>query len=370
MHHITRTLHDKQASVSSAHEATPLSLLRAMLTRVRRNYCNFVSYKYFDYNNKTTILKERAKFETNSYNCFSFVKMGCNCNNCDDRDDKQQELPNLSLKLKSVGKKDAAAPRGAPPLGAVPYHRYALSIPSCCLLNAPDWSSPGPLTHPIAACWRLLPYPPAKPRPSPTLFFFPGLDSRPWHDTSKFPWVQTLEENRDTIRDEFLALRDLRQKASGSSAASDYNVNDKEHQLHEGQWDWLSYVTQGRRQADFALRCPKTVEILESIPGFMAGLPFAYSFFSVLKPKVSPLSRVALDGRVLALTLTRSMRLRPQSSIKAHSAPCNIRLRCHFPLFVPDGCGIRVGDEVRKWEEGKALVLDGTSNDAIHFSIH
>ncbi|CAI5727240.1 unnamed protein product [Peronospora destructor] len=149
----------------------------------------------------------------------------------------------------------------------------------------------------------------ARQRPSPTLFYFPGLTSTPWHDPNTFTW------ERDGL----------------AKNSNDYKVYDKEHQLHEGQWDWLPYVTQGRRQADFALQCPKTVEILESIPDFMAESPFAYSFFSILKPK---------------------------SSIKAHSAPCNIRLRCHFPLMVPEGCGIRVGDETRHWKEGKAFVLD------------
>uniref|UniRef100_K3WIT0 Aspartyl/asparaginy/proline hydroxylase domain-containing protein n=1 Tax=Globisporangium ultimum (strain ATCC 200006 / CBS 805.95 / DAOM BR144) TaxID=431595 RepID=K3WIT0_GLOUD len=168
----------------------------------------------------------------------------------------------------------------------------------------------------------------AKPRPTPTLFFFPGLESKPWHNANRFQALHQLEVHRDTIQREYLALRDLRKANTAATAASDYNVNDKEHQLHQGEWDWLSYVTQGRRQSEFAAHCPKTVEILESIPGFMTGLPFAYSFFSVLKP---------------------------QSSIKAHSAPCNIRLRCHFPLFVPDGCGIRVGDETRQWETGKPI---------------
>jgi hypothetical protein len=104
--------------------------------------------------------------------------------------------------------------------------------------------------------------------------------------------VQHLEANRETITNEFLALKQQRdavaknaQAATGE--ANDYHLYDKEHQLHQGQWDWLSYVTQGRRQADFAVQCPKTVEILESIPGFMAGLPFAYAFFSILKPEVS-----------------------------------------------------------------------------------
>lgn len=134
----------------------------------------------------------------------------------------------------------------------------------------------------------------AKPRPTPTLFCFPGLESKPWHDASAFPALHQLELNRDAIQREYLALRDLRNAstASAASTASDYNVNDKEHQLHSGEWDWLSYVTQGRRQADFAAHCPKTVEVLESIPGFMTGLPFAYAFFSVLKPQVRPLTDV------------------------------------------------------------------------------
>lgn len=34
-------------------------------------------------------------------------------------------------------------------------------------------------------------------------------------------------------------------------------------------------------------------------------------------------------------------------------------LRCHLPLIVPEGdCAIRIGDETRKWEEGKLMVFD------------
>lgn len=43
-------------------------------------------------------------------------------------------------------------------------------------------------------------------------------------------------------------------------------------------------------------------------------------------------------------------------SIAAHTAPCNLRLRCHLPLSVPSAdpleCGMRVGGETRPWEEG------------------
>jgi aspartyl/asparaginyl beta-hydroxylase (cupin superfamily) len=36
----------------------------------------------------------------------------------------------------------------------------------------------------------------------------------------------------------------------------------------------------------------------------------------------------------------------------------NSRLICHLPLIVPPGCAIRVGSEVRAWEEGKLLIFD------------
>ncbi|CAM9735658.1 unnamed protein product [Ectocarpus fasciculatus] len=67
----------------------------------------------------------------------------------------------------------------------------------------------------------------------------------------------------------------------------------------------------------------------------MVGTPFSFSFFSTLH-----------GG----------------SSIAAHTAPCNLRLRCHLPLTVPSvdtsQCGMRVGGETRPWEEGKCLVFD------------
>ncbi|MGZ8999333.1 MAG: aspartyl/asparaginyl beta-hydroxylase domain-containing protein, partial [Allosphingosinicella sp.] len=38
----------------------------------------------------------------------------------------------------------------------------------------------------------------------------------------------------------------------------------------------------------------------------------------------------------------------------------NARLICHLPLIVPEGCGFRVGNEIRHWEFGKALIFDDT----------
>jgi aspartate beta-hydroxylase len=79
-------------------------------------------------------------------------------------------------------------------------------------------------------------------------------------------------------------------------------------------------VIKGKRQVEFAVRCPKTVELLESFRGdteLMTQTPFAYAFFSTLKAG---------------------------ATIAPHHGPCNLRIRCHFPLIVPDGdCGMQVG---------------------------
>ena len=51
-------------------------------------------------------------------------------------------------------------------------------------------------------------------------------------------------------------------------------------------------------------------------------------------------------------------RLAPGTHLNAHCGPTNARLRLHLGLVVPDGCSIRVGDEVRTWVEGRCLLFD------------
>eukprot|EP00301_Raphidiophrys_heterophryoidea_P019240 c4200_g1_i1.p1 GENE.c4200_g1_i1~~c4200_g1_i1.p1 ORF type:complete len:261 (+),score=56.90 c4200_g1_i1:51-785(+) len=179
-----------------------------------------------------------------------------------------------------------------------------------------------------------------KYRPAPSLFYFPGLTQvHPFPNPSSFEWTRLITpELMSSIKNEFHALR-------ASKVESDYIIGSSEHTLHQGQWLWYNYITKGNVQEKFAQQCPNTVNFLNSVPGLMAGIPFAYAFFSVL---------------------------RPGSSIKAHHGPCNLRLRCHLPLIVPPEpkesdkkkyglqCGLRVGSEVRPWREGQPLILDDT----------
>jgi hypothetical protein len=77
--------------------------------------------------------------------------------------------------------------------------------------------------------------------------------------------------------------------------------------------------------------CPRTVEIIRSIPG------------------------AAHAGNVL---FARFAVTEPGTHIVPHCAPHNARLRVHLGLKVPKGNSIRVGDEVRSWEEGRAIIFD------------
>jgi aspartate beta-hydroxylase len=188
----------------------------------------------------------------------------------------------------------------------------------------------------------------ARIRPTPSLFFFPGLTSAPFWDAQSFPWACELESATEEIRSEFLAMR-----AQGEP--SDYAVGQDEHTLHDGRWDWLSW-RQGTAPPSerFERECPRTVSLLRAVPGLMTDMPFSYSFFSTLHA---------------------------DSAIAPHAAPCNLRLRCHLPLIVPpppppppppsesepgggagcEGdatCGMRVAEIERPWEVGKCTLFD------------
>lgn len=175
--------------------------------------------------------------------------------------------------------------------------------------------------------------------------FLPGLRSLPvwtqfderektnriaYQDESITQAVDHLQQHWMTILEEYNTVAPTRQ--------SDY-ATDTEHTLHEGTWDWHSYMTKGKLHGEFATHFKETFGILQTLRDaniLFEGTPFGYSFFSTLHPR---------------------------SRINAHCAPMNFRLRLHLPLIVPsnaesDKVGIRVGSATRKWVPGQALVFD------------
>jgi Aspartyl/Asparaginyl beta-hydroxylase len=178
-------------------------------------------------------------------------------------------------------------------------------------------------------------------RPRPSLFTLPGLRSLPYWsqyckddgatqiayaDPTVMEIVNHLESNWRTIRDEY--------DAQHATSTSDYDVQTEHATLHEGKWDWRSYLRKGEKRPEFPLHFPATTKVMDAMDEHLfTGLPFGYCFLSTLSPA---------------------------SRIKAHTSPMNLRLRIHLGLHVPTTghCGISVGGIQQAWIESKCLVID------------
>ena len=98
----------------------------------------------------------------------------------------------------------------------------------------------------------------------------------------------------------------------------------------KGSWDVLHFFERGRKNEQNSALCPVTVDVIEqhATVTTLAGLAYA--------------SKMASGTHVAA-----------------HCGPTNLRLRCHMGIQVPVGdCALRVGSEVRGWEQGKCIVFD------------
>lgn len=174
----------------------------------------------------------------------------------------------------------------------------------------------------------------------PQLFYFPGLEDEPFHDTSiddELSTVVSLCKNSwRAARDEYLAhvgrddliayetqmpmARDVRKKSGG-----------EEIFLSRDDWGTFSLRLSGEPIEEARNRCPQTWALMKELePHLAVGGAF---FFSVLGPG---------------------------AHIPPHFDATNIRLTCHLGLVVPEDCGIRVGGQERTWSEGNCLVLDSS----------
>ena len=170
---------------------------------------------------------------------------------------------------------------------------------------------------------------------NPTHFHFPELTEREFHPRRLFPWLEELEAATDAIADELNAVM-----AAERAELVPY-IQYEEH-LPLAQWkplnrspDWtaIHLLRNGDRVEANARHCPRTMEILKTVP----------------QPDIPG------SGPNAMFSL-----LAPGTAIPPHVGVNNARLVCHLPLVVPEGCWFRVGAETRYWERGKAFVFDDT----------
>lgn len=148
-----------------------------------------------------------------------------------------------------------------------------------------------------------------------------------FYDKHQFDWFQQLEHNFADIKSELNAIIDQEVKLNpvepGWLAAHPHYVKG----LKDVSWKTLEFMFFGIKKKSTIEKCPKTFNVLQSIPGLVTAQ------FSVMQGK---------------------------THIEPHKGYSKMVLRSHLGLIVPfpDECGIRVGTTVYHWKEGEMAVFD------------
>jgi aspartate beta-hydroxylase len=166
------------------------------------------------------------------------------------------------------------------------------------------------------------------------IYHYPGLPAVEFLERDLFPWMDQLEASTDVIRDEFLEV--LRQEEGFSpyiTYPDDVPHNQWAELNNSPRWSAFHLYKMGELVAGNAAKCPRTMEVLASMPQPVQAGRTPAAMFSLLKPR---------------------------TRIPPHTGVTNVRLVTHLPLIVPPGCGFRVGNETRDWVPGRAFVFDDT----------
>ena len=168
----------------------------------------------------------------------------------------------------------------------------------------------------------------------PTGCYIPELPQIQFYDTADFDWVPAIEAATAAIRAELNAL--LSERIEDFRPYLQHNPNqprtDDNRLLDSKDWSALFLVENGKLFEENIARCPATWDAVQAVP----------------------LPRIANSPTIMFSLLRGGARIAP------HNGMHNARLICHLPLIVPPGCGFRVGNETRQWEEGKLLIFDDT----------
>jgi aspartyl/asparaginyl beta-hydroxylase (cupin superfamily) len=166
----------------------------------------------------------------------------------------------------------------------------------------------------------------------PTQHYFPGLPQVGFYDRALCPWLDEAEAATGEIRAELLeVLKDEALFRPYVERPPDRPFFDHHGLLDNPAWSAFYLWKNGALVQENAARCPKTVEVVGRTP------------------------LCAIPGRTPSVLFSL---LRPGARIPPHHGFLNSRFIVHLPLVAPEGCALRVGDEVRAWEEGRAFVFD------------
>ena len=152
------------------------------------------------------------------------------------------------------------------------------------------------------------------------------LGDPPFFTNDDFVWSYGLEARWTTIRAELDRVLEHRDQLPSFQDIS----TDQATITDDDRWKTFFLYGFGFRSDANCRRCPETARLVARVPGMQTAM------FSILSP-----------GK----------------HIPDHCGPYKGVVRYHLALQVPEPrarCRIRVGDEIRHWEEGKSLIFDDT----------
>jgi len=156
------------------------------------------------------------------------------------------------------------------------------------------------------------------------MYLFSAVPNRPYVDVGRFPALKPLADNWQTIREEALQLSD----EGRIRAAATYNDLGFNSFFKTG-WKRFYVKWYDEPLPSAKALCPKTVDLVQSIPGVNAAM------FALLPPG---------------------------SRLGAHRDPFAGSLRYHLGLVTPnaESCRIVVDGEPYFWRDGEAVMFDET----------
>jgi len=170
----------------------------------------------------------------------------------------------------------------------------------------------------------------------PTNFYYPGLPSIEFYDRDDFPWLPRVEALTPQIRAELEAVLDqpLEDDLEPYMQRPPEEPVQQWGELNQSlKWSAYHFSIYGQHFEAHRRRCPITAAMLDSVgqPDLPNRSPSA--MFSILQPK---------------------------THIPPHTGAGNVRLLCHLPLIIPPNCRFRVGNSIREWIPGEAMIFDDT----------
>jgi ornithine lipid ester-linked acyl 2-hydroxylase len=147
----------------------------------------------------------------------------------------------------------------------------------------------------------------------------------------RFAWVQHIEDNWTVIRAEVEQLLEDQEALPNFQDIS----KDQIEITDDDRWKTFFLYGYGFEAKLGVEMCPRTAALMREIPGMTTAM------FSILAPR---------------------------KHILDHRGPYKGVLRYHLGLIVPadaPACRIRVGDDVRHWEQGASMVFDDTFNHEV-----